>query len=342
MPISFSSKESKIQNLKDLIKKINKIREQGKKIVTYSGSFDLLHIGHIKGIREASLQGDVLVILLNSDQSVKLYKGPNRPIVSQKDRAEMLAALEAVNYIVLFDEITPLSILNIIRPDIHCNGTDWGKNCVERKIIEENCGKIHVLRWEKGYSTSNLIKRIIEIYKKPTIKAIFLDRDGVINYNKDGYIHKIEDFEFIPETIKGLQKLSKSGYMLIVVTNQSGLGRGFYKEEDFFKLNNWMIKKLAKRDIKIDKIYHCCHHPANGCECRKPKIGMFLQAVQDYGISLNDSWLIGDGEMDIEAGRSANIKTIKIGAKMPRKLKIEPHFYSSNVLEASNLILKKL
>ena len=96
--------------------------------------------------------------------------------------------------------------------------------------------------------------------------------------------------------------------------------------------------ELNEKGVRIDKIYHCPHVPEDNCECRKPKIALFLQAVRDFGLSLDKSWFIGDGPTDVIAGREANIKTIKIGARMPRKLKLEPHGYAKNLGDAISLV----
>lgn len=319
---------------------VRDLKKQGKKIVISNGSFDILHIGHIKSLQEAKKQGDVLIVLLNSDKSIKSYKGKNRPINSQKVRAETLATLNFVDFITIFNEINPKRILGKIKPDIYCQGRDWGKNCLERKIVEKNGGSVYILRRASGVSTSKLIKKILDVYSQPEIKAVFLDRDGIININEPEYLYKIKDFKFIPFVISALQKLSKADYKIIIITNQSGIGRGYFREEDLEKLHQWLFRELKKKKIKIDKIYYCSHHPKNNCACRKPKIGMLLQAVSDFGLSLNKSWLIGDDERDIITGREANIRTIKIGKRMPKETKLEPNYYAKNLLTAVQSILK--
>ncbi len=135
----------KIKSQKEIVKIIQGLKKKGKKIVTYNGSFDVLHFGHIESLKEAKKQGDILIIPLNSDKSIRLYKGSNHPINSQKKRAEALTVLECVDYIVLFDEINCKNILNKIKPNIHCNGSDWGKSCVERSVVEKNGGKIFII-----------------------------------------------------------------------------------------------------------------------------------------------------------------------------------------------------
>ena len=140
-------------------------------------------------------------------------------------------------------------------------------------------------------------------------KALFLDRDGVINVEKN-YLHKIEDFEFIDGIFELCRHYQQQGFLIIVVTNQSGIDRGYYSEEDFEKLTVWMIKAFKKEDVVITHVYHCPHHPdiSGPCECRKPNPGMLLQAAKTYQIDLMESLLIGDKERDIEAGLHAGLQ----------------------------------
>lgn len=138
------------------------------------------------------------------------------------------------------------------------------------------------------------------------MKAIFLDRDGVINLDHS-YIYKKEDFEFCDGIFETLQYLSSLGYTFFIVTNQSGIGRGYYSEEDFQKLTSWMIDEFARKDIKITKVYHCPHSPDENCECRKPKIGMFKKAQKEFHIDMKSSWMIGDKQSDIQAGKNSGI-----------------------------------
>src|SRR3989344_6206190 len=324
----------KITDTTEIKRIVKELKLSHKKIVTYNGNFDILHLGHLKSIQEAKRQGDVLVILINSDASIKLYKGPNRPIMPEGERAETLALINEVDYVILFDEINPKKVLSEIAPNVHCNGSDWGENCVERSVVEENGGEIYILSWEKGLSTTNIIKRIINLYKIPTVRSVFLDRDGVINDNKSGYVYRIEDFEFLPGALDQLKKLSVTNYKLIIITNQSGIGRNYYTHKDFEKLNRWMLREFKKKDIRVDKVYFCPHKPEENCDCRKPKIGMLTNAVKDFDISLNDSWLIGNDEKDVIMCREANVKTIKLGKKMSKNLKLEPSFYAKDLSSA--------
>ena len=150
------------------------------------------------------------------------------------------------------------------------------------------------------------------------IKTIFLDRDGVIN-REVNYLYKVEDFEFINGVFKICQYLNKLGYEIIVITNQSGISRGYYNEIDFEILSNWMVAEFKKNDIKILDIFHCPHLPDSNCECRKPKPGMLLAAKDKHNIDMQNSWLIGDKEDDIIAANNSDITNtilVKSGHKI--------------------------
>lgn len=140
-------------------------------------------------------------------------------------------------------------------------------------------------------------------------KALFLDRDGVVNIEKD-YLYKIDDFEFIDGIIELCKHFQLKGFKIFIVTNQSGIARGYYSEDDFDKLSTWMLEEFSKNGIEILKVYHCPHHPdINGaCSCRKPNAGMLMKAKKEYNIDLINSIIVGDKERDIEAGINAGLK----------------------------------
>ena len=146
-------------------------------------------------------------------------------------------------------------------------------------------------------------------------KVVFLDRDGVINIDK-GYVYQQKDFIFISGAIEALQYLQSLNYELIVVTNQSGIARGFFEEKDFKSLSKYMLETLESSNILIKDIFFCPHLPNavikkydKTCSCRKPKSGMIEDAIKKYNIDRENSILIGDSQRDIEAGKSAKIKS---------------------------------
>ena len=145
-------------------------------------------------------------------------------------------------------------------------------------------------------------------------KVVFLDRDGTLNFD-NGHTHKISDFKLIDGVNEALKNLQDNGYKLIIVTNQAGIGRGLFSEEDYLKFRNYMHGKLKERGILIFAEYFCPHHPERGvgkylsnCNCRKPKTGMFETAAKEFNLDLNDCWMIGDKLSDIEAGKNAGCK----------------------------------
>lgn len=141
-------------------------------------------------------------------------------------------------------------------------------------------------------------------------KALFLDRDGVINVEKD-YLYKIKDFEFIDGIFDLCRYYQKHGFIIVVVTNQSGINRGYYTKEDFDILTSWMVKEFSSNNIDIKKVYYCPHHPkiSGECSCRKPNPGMLLRASKELNIDLKNSIIIGDKERDVEAGINAGLTT---------------------------------
>ncbi|WP_028874513.1 D-glycero-beta-D-manno-heptose 1,7-bisphosphate 7-phosphatase [Tepidiphilus margaritifer] len=146
--------------------------------------------------------------------------------------------------------------------------------------------------------------------------AVFLDRDGVLNEDR-GYVHRWEDFSFLPGAIDALRRLQQQGYLLVVITNQSAVARGLCSEADVLALHERMRAFLREQGIELTGIYYCPHHPqgsvsdyAIACSCRKPEPGMILRAAQEHGIDLSRSLLVGDKLSDLEAGRAAGIPSL--------------------------------
>lgn len=142
-------------------KLVQEAKTQGKKVVFTNGCFDILHIGHLRYLQEAKKQGDVLIVGVNTDSSVKRLKGEERPINGEEDRAELLAGLEAVDYTVLFEEDTPEALLEMLKPSIHVKGGDYRKEDLpETKIVEKHGGEVRILKFVEGKSTTNIVKKI--------------------------------------------------------------------------------------------------------------------------------------------------------------------------------------
>ena len=139
-----------------------------------------------------------------------------------------------------------------------------------------------------------------------TIKTIFLDRDGVVN-KEVRYLYRLSDFEFIDGIFDACLYFQKLGYKIVIISNQSGVARGYYNENDYQELTKWMLGQFNDNGVNILDTFYCPHDPEALCECRKPKPGMLIEAKDKYNIRMKDSWMIGDKETDIEAANAAGI-----------------------------------
>jgi len=162
--MKFEKENKKIKSGQEIIEIVNDLKKKGKKIVFTNGCFDILHIGHTRLLQKTRNFGDVLILGLNTDSSVRRLKGPERPIVNEKERAEILSALEFVDYIVFFDEDDPCKIISEIKPDIHVKGGDYDpndyKNMPEAKVVHEYGGKVEIIKIIEGKSSSSIIEKI--------------------------------------------------------------------------------------------------------------------------------------------------------------------------------------
>jgi D-glycero-D-manno-heptose 1,7-bisphosphate phosphatase len=178
---------------------------------------------------------------------------------------------------------------------------------------------------------------LLEVVKR---EALFLDRDGVINIDH-GYVYEKEKFHFVDGIFEFVKSFYKRGFLIFVVTNQSGIVRGFYSEEEFQKISQYMSEEFRKRGVEISKIYHCpCHEDfSENCSCRKPSPEMILMAEKEFNIDLSKSLLVGDNKKDIEAGERAGISSNYLFSKEIKKnsfnsfKKIEENFMKGNLLE---------
>lgn len=157
---------SKIVELKDLIQKINTLRDAGQTIVFTNGCFDILHVGHVRYLAAAKSEGDILVVGLNSDESTRTIKQENRPIMSQDQRAEVLAGLECVDYITVFNESDPLKLIQALKPDVLVKGADWQEeDIIGADVVKESGGKVIRVDVVPDISTSRIIQRIVRRHR---------------------------------------------------------------------------------------------------------------------------------------------------------------------------------
>src|SRR5450830_316763 len=171
-----------------------------------------------------------------------------------------------------------------------------------------------------------------------SIPALFLDRDGVINIDK-AYVHKPEDCEFVEGIFSLVSRANKLGYKVIIVTNQAGIARGYYSEEQFLQFSAWMRQQFEINNAHIDMIYFCPHHPVHGkgeymkeCDCRKPEPGMFLRAKKEFDIDMQSSLMVGDNYSDLEAAKKAGVdKLFLLSHATPAESDMRSHLNASVV-----------
>jgi D-glycero-D-manno-heptose 1,7-bisphosphate phosphatase len=182
------------------------------------------------------------------------------------------------------------------------------------------------------------------------MKVVFLDRDGTINVDR-GYLHKIEDFELEKNVVPALLMLQENGFRFIIVTNQSGIGRGLYTEKDFWNFNNHLESELKKHGIQILKTYFSPYHPEKGIgkykkmtRCRKPNPGMLEQAEKDFSFDNEHSWIIGDKWSDVKTGKNFGVKSILVltghAGNDEEKHKTEVEYIAKDLLEAAKFVIK--
>ena len=180
--------------------------------------------------------------------------------------------------------------------------------------------------------------------------AVFLDRDGVINKKapEDQYVTRWEDFHLLPGVVEGITKLNRAGVSVIVVTNQRCVAKGLLSEAELNELHRRMLDHLANAGAKIDAIYYCSHEEEPPCRCRKPAPGMLLDAAYAHGLELAASWMIGDSDIDVQAGKSAGCRTALVmvknqtgnGAEESTRLIEEAEIVAPCLLEAVHQILE--
>ena len=170
-------------------------------------------------------------------------------------------------------------------------------------------------------------------------KTIFLDRDGVINREVQ-YLYKIDDFEFIDGIFDACLYFQNLGYQIIIITNQSGISRGYYTERDYQKLTQWMLDQFENKYINILDIFHCPHGPNSSCNCRKPMPGMFLSAKTKHNIDMKQSWMIGDKEVDVIAANASGISNtilVRSGHRIDES-KSKANFFLDTIQQSKQII----
>ncbi len=270
----------KILGKKELKGKLEQLKNQGKKIVFTNGCFDIIHSGHVKYLKEAKKLGDILVIGLNSDSSVRKIK-PLRPINSQKDRAEVLSSLEMVDFITIFDEETPYNLIKLLQPDILVKGGDWKvEDIVGADLVKE----VYSLPYVEGKSTTGIIEKILERYTKEEpnkniiqkakkTKLLILDVDGVLTSGDIILDNQENEFKvFNVRDGHGIVMLNKAGVKIAVITGRS---------------SNALSRRM--KELGISEVH----------QGTREKLKIFNEIVTKYSLNREEIAAMGDDIIDL-------------------------------------------
>ena len=295
-------------------------RKAGRTVGFTSGVFDLLHAGHVEYLTKASQIVDALFVGVNADSSVKSNKGELRPINPERQRAEVVAGLRAVAHVFVFDELNNNVNIELLKPDVYIKAGDYSVDkLTSRHIVESYGGRIEIIPFREGHSTTSIIDKISvaaitrEGPEIPHLRApaVFVDRDGTINEHVE-YLSDPKRFAEIPGSFAALKHLKELGYRIIIVTNQPGIGLGYFSKEEFFAVNREMMRQAAAVGGAIDKIYFCPHSKAEDCPCRKPEPFFLRRAAEELNIDLSASYVIGDMTSDVQLGKNGGAHTILV------------------------------
>jgi len=279
---------------------VRDLRATGVTIVTTNGSFDLLHVGHVAMLHDAKSLGDVLIVGVNSDLSVRRYKGKHRPICPQEHRVQMLAALTCTDYITLFDELTPLPLLEIIQPVIHVNSPEHGQDCVEREVVERYGGRIHLSQLIAGMSTTQLLRRIVDIVAQESRRGVFVNPGDLLQADEEQLGIFFRQIQALNVDLFGLES-SAFQNQCIALAQQHGVG--------------WRQLTHPLTDLnQIDAL------------------------VEQHDLSLAKSIVISNESRHILMGRAVNCKTVLLMHSSVQPDLVTPEFMTKSHYQAENLV----
>lgn len=312
--------EGRVISRDEVVRLRESYRAAGKSVGFTSGVFDLLHAGHVDYLNRAAALVDVLIVGVNADSSVKINKGESRPINGEALRAEVVAGLRSVSHVFIFDEVNNNRNVEVIKPDLYLKAGDYSTDRLSSKaLVESYGGRVEIVPFTQGLSSTKIIEKIASAavteegpeVPHPHSPAVFLDRDGTLNEHLE-YLSEAEHFREIPKSFIALKRLRELGYRIIIVTNQPGIGLGYFSKEDFFAVNREMMRQAAATGAAFDKIYFCPHSKAEDCQCRKPKPYFLKRAESELNVDLSKSFMIGDMTSDIELAKAGGCRSILV------------------------------
>ena len=297
-------------------------RSVGHRIGLTCGAFDLLHAGHVEYLTRARQRHcDRLIVAVNSDASIRKYKSPLRPLNKQEDRLLVVAGLESVDAVTLMPETRPTALIELFKPDVYIKGGDYTpQDLKSRPVVESYGGSVVCIPITLDVSTSAILERaaVIALHAPPPQlgpasqrRLAFLDRDGTLIQDVP-FLHDAARVELMPGVPEGLQSLQNAGFTLVMITNQQGIGLGYYTESDFIEVNRALFRQLAPAGIRISRIYYCPHSYAERCQCRKPGSLLLEEALSYYGALPEHCCCIGDSAADCIAAQAVGCPSVLV------------------------------
>jgi rfaE bifunctional protein nucleotidyltransferase chain/domain len=297
-------------------------RGAGRRIGFTCGSFDLLHPGHVQYLSEARALCDTFLVAVNTDDSVRRYKSPLRPIFPQDHRMYVVAGLSAVDAVTILEENRPLSLLLRWKPDLYIKGGDYSASSLRSgDAVRAYGGRVEVIRPAFETSTTRALERIAAVaaHADPLPSGapepaglVLLDRDDTLIRNIP-YLSDPARVELLPEVGEALATLQSAGFRLAIATNQQGVALGYASLQDMIAVNAKLFRDLAPFGVRISKVYFCPHSLADECACRKPQPGMVRRALADSGVPPERTFVVGDTPADMQAGAAAGCSTVYVG-----------------------------
>jgi len=305
---------------------VAELRSANRKFGYTCGAFDLLHAGHVDYMARSRAQCDALLVAVNSDWSIRQYKDPHRPICSELERMTVVAALESVDAVTILNDVRPLAHIQRWKPDFYIKGGDYSaRQLRSAETVMAYGGEVLTISVSHHVSTSQIIERVIAAERlappsalstAPPKGLVFLDRDGTL-LKESPYLSDPREAELLPGVGEGLAELQRAGYRLVIVTNQQGIGLGYFSVREFIAVNAALFRLLTPYGVTISRIYYCPHSAADACDCRKPAPGLLLRALREFGMEAQRCFMVGDRDVDVIAGRSAGCSAVLVGAGDP-------------------------
>lgn len=272
-------------------------------------------------LAEAKTLCDRLIVAVNSDESVRRYKDSLRPINTAQHRMYVVAGLASTDVVTHLDEDRPLSLLLLWKPDLYIKGGDYAASSLKSaEAVEQYGGAVRVIASDFRTSSSQMIERIGAILCHATPDGapavtrrglVLLDRDGTLIRDVP-FLHDPAKVELLPGVGEALARLQAAGFTLAIVTNQQGIGLGYFTEQEFIAVNQRLFRELAPFGVEIARIYYCPHSLADHCACRKPGTAMIERALRDFQVPPERAFLLGDRDADVQAGIAAGCRTILV------------------------------